>query len=376
MSTDSTTAPYIVIGAGIAGASTAYYLAKNGCSVVVVDRKEAGQATDAAAGILCPWLSQRRNKAWYHLAKEGVKFYPQLIDDLAEDGQIDTGYAKVGAIRLHRDMAKLKAMKERAIKRRENAPEIGEITMLDEEQTKALFPLLADGFGSVHVSGAARVDGRKLRESLIRAAKSLGAIFLEGNAQLLFNGNSIYGVTVNGKEIHAVKVIAAAGAWMGELFKPLGVDFHVQPQRAQIMHIQMQNVKTDLWPLVMPPNNQYMLTFGNGRVVIGSTHEDEAGYDYRVTAGGMHEILTKALETAPGIASATVVETRVGFRPVAPGFLPIIGELPGWEGLVLINGLGASGLTMGPYIGSQVARLSQGKQIDLNLNNYDVAKAL
>ncbi|WP_164216073.1 FAD-dependent oxidoreductase [Virgibacillus sp. YIM 98842] len=375
MSTDNT-APYIVIGSGIAGAATAYYLAKNECPVVVIDRKEAGQATDAAAGILCPWLSQRRNKAWYHLAKEGVKFYPQLIDDLAEDGQMDTGYAKVGAISLHKDGEKLQAMKERAVKRRENAPEIGEITLLDEEQTKALFPLLADGFGSVHVSGAARVDGRKLRESLIRAAKSLGAVFLEGSAQLLFKGNSIYGVEVEGKEINAVKVIAAAGAWMGELFKPLGVDFHVQPQRAQIMHIQMQNVKTDLWPLVMPPNNQYMLTFGNGRVVIGSTHEDEAGYDYRVTAGGMHEILTKAMETAPGIASATVVETRVGFRPVAPGFLPIIGELTGWDGLLLINGLGASGLTMGPYIGSQVARLSQGKKIDLDLNNYDVAQAL
>ncbi|MFA1819771.1 NAD(P)/FAD-dependent oxidoreductase [Virgibacillus oceani] len=368
--------PYIIIGAGIAGAATAYYLAKSGCDVVIVDRLEKGQATDAAAGILCPWLSQRRNKAWYHLAKEGVKFYPWLMDDLAAEGLTDTGYAKVGAISLHKDKGKLQAMKERAIKRREKAPEIGEVTLLDESKTKELFPLVADGFGSVHVSGAARVDGRKLRESLIKGAKKLGASLVEGNARLLFKGNSIYGVNVDGKEITAVKVIAATGAWMGELFKPLGVDFHVQPQRAQIMHVRMPDTLTDEWPLVMPPNNQYMLGFDEGRIIIGSTHEDEVGFDRRVTAGGMHEILTKAMDIAPGIAPATVLETRVGFRPVAPGFLPIMGELPGWDGLILINGLGASGLTMAPYIGSQVAKLARGEKMDIDLNYYDVSKAL
>ena len=56
---------FIVIGAGILGASTAYHLAKAGKDVVIIDRQDQGQATDAAAGIICPWLSQRRNKAWY-----------------------------------------------------------------------------------------------------------------------------------------------------------------------------------------------------------------------------------------------------------------------------------------------------------------------
>ena len=126
----------------------------------------------------------------------------------------------------------------------------------------------------------------------------------------------------------------------------------------------------------MPPNNQYMLGFDDGRIVLGSTSEDNVGFEHRITAGGMHEILTKAMEIAPGIVPATVLETRVGFRPVAPGFLPIIGELPGWDGLVLVNGLGASGLNMGPFIGSQVAKLVQGLDIEIDLKNYDVAKAL
>lgn len=66
---------YIVVGAGILGASTAYHLAKAGAQVTLVDRQDLGQATDAAAGIICPWLTQRRNKAWYQLAKNGAKFY-------------------------------------------------------------------------------------------------------------------------------------------------------------------------------------------------------------------------------------------------------------------------------------------------------------
>src|SRR6476620_1700986 len=121
----------IVIGAGILGASTAYHLAKNGAEVIVVDRQDAGQATDAAAGIICPWLSQRRNKAWYALAKSGAAYYTSLIQQLEEDGESETGYKQVGAISLHTDKVKLEKMKERAMKRLEDAPEIGLIRQLN-----------------------------------------------------------------------------------------------------------------------------------------------------------------------------------------------------------------------------------------------------
>ena len=121
---------YIVVGAGILGASTAYHLAKAGANVIIVDRQQVGQATDAAAGIVCPWLSQRRNKAWYKIVKGGARYYSSLIQQLEEDGETDTGYNRVGAISLHTDEKKLDQMEERAYKRREDAPEIGEITRL------------------------------------------------------------------------------------------------------------------------------------------------------------------------------------------------------------------------------------------------------
>lgn len=285
---------FIIIGGGILGASTAYRLAKNGAEVALIDRKDQGQATDAAAGIICPWLSQRRNKAWYRLAKGGARIYPHLIEELANDGETETGYDQVGAISLHTDEKKLIAMYDRAHKRREDAPEIGEISLLDSKQTQVMFPLLNDIYGAVHVSGGARVDGRKLRDSLLRGFEKHGGVLRYGDASLLSSGSQVTGVRLDGEVIEADTVIATSGAWMNELVKPLDVAFEVTMQKAQIMHLEVPAADTADWPVVMPPNNSYLLTFNNKRLVVGSTHEDHTGFDSRVTAGGVHEKIGRA----------------------------------------------------------------------------------
>jgi len=290
----------IVIGAGILGASTAYHLAKEGVNVTLVDRKDTGQATEAAAGIVCPWLTQRRNKPWYRLVKGGAKYYPTLIQELEDQGETETGYARVGAINIFDTDEKLEKKMEIARQRLETAPEMGEVTKLSAEETKKLFPVLSDEYGAVHISGGARVNGGELRDALIRGAKK---------------------------------------------------------------------------KVLMPPYNKYMLTFNDGKIVVGATHEDEAGFDNRVTAEAIHEILDKAFKVAPGLAESTYVETKVGFRPFTPGFLPIVGAVPQTKGLYVANGLGASGLTSGPYLGAQLAQHVMGQETELDLNDYDVSTA-
>ncbi|WP_413466153.1 NAD(P)/FAD-dependent oxidoreductase [Fictibacillus halophilus] len=366
----------IVIGAGILGASTAYHLAKAGADVILADRQDQGQATDAAAGIVCPWLSQRRNKAWYQLVKGGARYYPELIAQLEADGETETGYKRVGAISLHSDPEKLEKMAERAIKRREDAPEIGEVTVLSPAETQRLFPPIAEEYGSVFVSGGARVNGRSLRNALVSAAVKNGASLLKGEASIIHKNNRAIGIKVEEKTFLADKVIVTAGVWSQELLKPLGVNFKVTPQKAQIVHLEMPQTETSSWPVVMPPTNQYILTFEGGRVVVGATHEDEAGFDNRVTAGGVNEILTKSLAVAPGLADSTILETRVGFRPFTPSFLPVIGHLPHYENILLANGLGASGLTSGPYLGAELAKLALNQQTEIDINSYDVAGAI
>ena len=191
----------IVVGAGILGASTAYHLAKAGVAVTLIDRFDKGQATDAAAGIVCPWISQRRNKAWYELVKGGARYYPALIESLEKDGETETGYKKVGAISLHSDNEKLEKMAERARIRREDAPEIGEVSILSPEETKNLFPPLSGEHGAVYISGGARVNGRALRHALVNGAIKSGAELLHGNADLIYEHNRVVGVSLEEQPI-------------------------------------------------------------------------------------------------------------------------------------------------------------------------------
>ncbi len=366
----------IIVGSGILGASTAYHLAKEGIDVTIIDRNEPGQATEAAAGIVCPWLSQRRNKVWYRLAKGGAKYYPDLIQQLIEDGETETGYKKVGAISLHTDETKLDKMIERATKRREDAPEIGEIKKLSSEETREIFPPIAEDYQSVFVSGAARVNGSALRNALLRSAEKHGATIMYGDAKLYLSEDEVTGVTLGNETFIADKVILTAGAWAEELLSPMGLHFNVTSQKAQIVHLEMNNSVTNEWPVVMPPNDQYLLSFDDGRVVVGATHENEAGMDQRVTAGGLQEIFTKALSVAPGLADSTFLGAKVGFRPFTPGFLPVFGYVPGSKNLLAANGLGASGLTVGPYLGLELARLALGTETELDPADYDIEVAI
>lgn len=362
----------IIIGGGIVGASAAYALSKQDAEVILIDRKDSGQATDAAAGIICPWLSQRRNKPWYRLVKAGAAMYHELIAALEADGESDTGYKRIGALSIHTNHEKLIKMRDRALKRREEAPEIGEVHLLDEAETKKKFPLIAAGYESVFVTGAARVDGRKLRDAMLRAAQKHGAKILKGNASLLIEEKQVIGVNVADDIILADRVIATAGAWMDELIQPLGKKLEVKPQKAQILHLKYDDIDTANLPVIMPPNDQYLLSFDDQRFVIGATHEDDAGYDTRVTAFGIQDILNKALAIAPALENSSIIEARVGFRPTTPGFLPIIGAFPDIGGLLFANGLGATGLTAGPYLGQELAKLALNKPTELVLEDYQM----
>nr|WP_039808483.1 FAD-binding oxidoreductase [Jeotgalibacillus malaysiensis] len=361
----------IVIGGGIAGASAAYYLSKQPCEVILIDREDPGQATGAAAGIICPWLSQRRNKKWYFLVKEGAAYYPELIEELQCDGETDTGYKKTGGIALHAERSKRDKMMERAIEKREEAPEIGEINAIDDEQIKQLFPYLTEEYHGLHVTGAARVDGRKLRQSLIRAMQKNGGQLITGDAQLQSDETKSVTVLVNGKRHSADRIILAAGAWAPEVLKNLHIKIDVSYQKAQISHLGVAEETSEL-PVVMPPGDQYLLAFDDQRIVAGTTHENDRPMDDKITAGGIAEIMGKTLAVAGHLSEAEYLETRVGYRPFTPGFLPVAGPFPHIPKLLFINGLGSSGLTSGPFIGKEVAKIALGQESNINPEDYPV----
>ena len=362
----------IVIGSGIVGISTAYHLAGK-ADVTVIDRKEKGRATDAAAGIVCPWIAQRRNKAWYALAKGGAHYYATVVDDLKREGETETGYKRVGTLALHEDK-KLNEMQERTALRREEAPEIGDLTRMTAEEARALFPPLSDEYDALLVEGGARVDGEKLRAALERVAVKRGVTLVDGSAVLVEADG--YHVECDGIRFEADEIVLACGAWLPELMEPIGYTARVAGEKAQIVHVQLPDTDASDWPVVMPPRRRYLLGFEEGRIVIGSTHERDKAFDARPTAIGIHEVLSKGLESAPGLAEAELIETRVGFRPVTPNSIPILGRVPGAEQLLVANGLGSSGLTVGPFIGKVLADLVISGDCELDLSLYPIEESV
>lgn len=365
-----------VIGTGIVGASAAYQLVKKNIEVIMIDRKENGKATSAGAGIVCPWISRVDNEDWYNVAKRGARFYEHLIHDLEKQGEYNTGYKKVGALSVSDNTNELDEIEERVKQKKRDAPEVGEISRLNSIETRDLFPVLNEGLQSIFVSGAARIDGALLRAALKRAAVKLGAHLIEGEAQLIRNKDEVSGVKVGNDEIKVDKVLIATGAWAPELLKPLGVTLNVEPQRGQIAHITLPDSDTSDWPVVLPQSSHYMLAFDDSRVVAGATREDGSGFDYQLTAGGVNEVLSEALKVAPGLETGSLQEVRIGFRPMGPDILPILGTLDKHEEVVLATGLGASGLTMGPYVGFLAASIINKETVELNLEPYNPARAI
>ncbi len=366
----------IVVGTGIAGASAAYQLEKAGVDVTMIDRVQEGKATSAGAGIVCPWISSVENPDWYRIAKRGAAFYPSLIESLQADGETETGYKKVGALSVSTSMDILDSIEQRVREKQKTAPELGDIRRLNKTETQNYFPMLADELEAVYVSGAARVDGRFLREALKNAAQKHGAQLIQGTAGLKVEKGQVTGVVVEGAFFEADAVLLTAGAWAPELLKDLGLELHIEPQRGQIAHIKLSNQDTSSWPVVLPQTSYYMLAFDDSRVVAGATRETGSGFDHRLTAGGVHEILQECLEIAPGLQEGTLQEIRIGFRPMGPDILPLIGSINKVKGLYIANGLGASGLTMGPYVGALVSKLIMGESLSIDLRPYDPMRAI
>jgi D-amino-acid dehydrogenase len=359
----------VVVGAGILGASTAYHLTRAGAEVTIIDAAREGRATAAGAGIVCPWLTALDDSPFYALYAAGARYYPELVAALGKIGASDTGYARVGALFVSADADELGAVERLVRQRAAAAPEAGEVHRLAGSGARALFPPLREGLGAVRVSGGARVDGRRMTAALLDAATRLGMVRREGEVTLMAAGGRVSGVRLGEEMLAADAVVVAAGAWAPALLAPLGRELAITPQRGQIVHLTLPGEDTGGWPVILPASSHYLLAFEDSRVVVGATRED-AGFDYRVTARGLSEVLVEALRIAPGLADATILETRIGFRPVGPDHVPMLGSVPGLAGLTIGNGLGAVGLTIGPYAGRLLAAMALGKKPEIDLSPF------
>lgn len=362
----------VVVGGGIVGASAAYELACRGVNVTLVDREDQGYATQAGAGIVSGVSARERRSAVAAITHPSIAHYPDLVERLGEDGISESGYSPTHGLLVAQpdEVSSLQELFHRVVE--EWSGERGRaesFELLGPGEPRRLFPGIDERLGAIHIGRAARVDGRKFRAGLRQALKRRGGQLVTGDAAVVVENGRACGVTVGETHLAADAVVLCTGAWAPELVREQLPHLAVAPQRGQIIHLAVPDQDTGGWPFIVGYHSHYLLPFPD-RVVVGATRETRSGFDYRFTAEGVREVLSEALRIAPGLGAATVREMRIGFRPLSDDSLPVLGLVPGVEGLVLATGAGPSGLTIGPFCGAVAADLALGEPVALDLAPY------
>lgn len=345
-----------IIGGGIIGLTLANYLNKEKFDVTIYDQP-TGQATSASAGIISPWLSKRRNKQWYALAKDGANFFPQLIQDF----DLDTGIYQRSGTLLLRKQAQLDELYELALKRREAAPAIGEITLLTEAETAERLPLLKPT-ATLYVSGGGRLDGKAYLQHLRSLAEERGTHFVNQHAAL--KQAATLTVLVDQQAVNYDRIILTSGPHLKALLQPLNYQTDIRPQKGQLLAFQTNYRQSASWPVAMLDGEADLIPFADGKVLLGATHENDGGWDLTATQEAFQQLTTSAadfLADPAGLFDAPY-DYRVGTRAYTSDFAPFFGRLR--EDLLVASGLGSSGLTTGPYIGYLLANYLNGEAVN------------
>lgn len=357
----------IIVGGGVVGAGAAFRLAQSDTKTLLIDSRDAGRATDAGAGIIAAETSGTTiAPEWFDFAMTACNFYPTLVEQLQREGAGDIGYQVCGELTVAMDQDELDAYeaKKRVVFDRQRAlnhPGPDDLREVSPEEACAMFPALRPPLKALYFRGAARVDGRLLSKAMLTVAQNRGLrIIQERVEKLVIEGGCVTGVAINGDVIRAPKVIIAGGAWSAHFGDQLGCAIPVEPQRGQIIHLRLPDTDTGSWPIVDAFHGHYLVCWPDGRVVAGATREVGSGFVPKTSAAGVHEVLGEALRVAPGLADAEIADIRVGLRPRTVDNMPVLGGVPGVEGVFLATGHGATGLQLGPYSGSLAAEWALG----------------
>jgi D-amino-acid dehydrogenase len=181
----------IVIGGGIVGASAAYHLACGGARTLLVDRADAGRASDAGAGIITAGTGGIGiSDAWFEIALKADRYYPALVEQLKDVQAGDTGYAPCGLLRVavaDEEVEALEQSRARLAERQQRwgVPQADDLYDVSPADARALFPPLGAVQRALYFRQAARVDGRRMSAALVQAGTQHDLTIRRGGVERL-----------------------------------------------------------------------------------------------------------------------------------------------------------------------------------------------
>lgn len=325
-----------IIGGGIIGLTTAYYLSKEkNYKVSLYD--DGKQATKAAVGIICPWLNQRRNKYWYELVRDGAEFYDTLISDLDDD----IFYHKVGGLYINPKMEE--KIFNIAKKRASESYKVGEVKKVNKRDNPELAPHDFIWDTGIFVSGAARVDGDILLETLLKSSLEQGISYHHKKVSIEKLGSQ-YKVDDALFDL----LVLSPGSHLKDLMNfdsKYKVD--VRAQKGQLIQFKLDDKNE--YPVIMPKGEIDFLFGKDGELVVGASHENQYK-DESVDWDVLEQLKRDALEYFPSLENKEIDNHRIGLRAHNSTFTPFYGNLKNDPNIFVASALGSSGLSSGPII--------------------------
>jgi D-amino-acid dehydrogenase len=380
MSREGTDKHVVVIGAGVVGVTTAYYLSKQGYRVTVVDHASevatgasygnAGQLsytfTDALAkpefiaripGLLAGTDPGSRVSANTIAVLKTAQRSAGLMAELRATLPIDFSHRTSGKLVLLSSREELRAAEESARLKKEYG---SDAVILSTGDAIHIEPALAnfneDFIAAVYSKGDAVADSRMftlaLKDSL---AKSGNVTFTLGHKveRLIRSGGRLKAVRLEDEEIAADAAVVCSGAWSGQLLQPLGINPRIYPVRGY--SVTLPPGEESPYVSITVLRRRIVFSRLNGRTRIAG-FADFMGFNTAADKKRIAALIDSAKTCAPRAADYSVSDQNHwgGFRPMTPDGRPRVGP-SGIDGLYLNTGHGMLGWTLACASGHDVA---------------------
>jgi len=400
----------VIVGGGVVGMSTAFYLQKAGLSVAIVDRGRYSEAASTGnAGMIVPshivplsapgviakglkWLMNPESPLYIkpsanpkfvkwlwlfqkHCTADHVNYSIPILRDLSLlsrdlftdicslPGFEDVGLAHDGLLMLHRTPYAEKDNLELA----DLAEGAGlEIQRLDRDETLALEPALrSEVTGSVYFKQDSSVHPELFMKAMEAHLRAHGVVFKNAEVKSFSVSESrVRSVNTDSEKVQTNHVILAAGSWTPALAAKLGATIAVQPAKGYSITVPVD--KPSLRVPCILTDDKVTITPMPGCIRFGGTLA-LSGFDSSVNERRAAPIRRQAEAYCSGVDS---VKTWAGFRPASPDGLPFIGALPKVGNAFVATGHGMMGVTLGPVTGKLIAQAVTGKPSEVNLNPF------
>ena len=347
----------VIVGAGVHGLSTAYYLAKQGVTdIAVLDKGYVGGGASARSTAIV-----RAN----YLTVEGIPFFREslkLYEGLAleldfnlmfnQTGRLDIGHAEstVYALRQRVELNKLLGVDSRLI----GPEEIKELVpVIDLREGKHL-PVMA----ALYHPPAGTVRHDAVVWGYGRGSDRLGVEihpFTEVTG-LLRSGDRITGVETPKGTVNAGTVVSATAGWTSIISGMAGVELPIVTYPLQAF--VTEPLKPFMDRVISSGNlHVYIYQTDRGEIVIGGPVDPYPTYSHRSTLNMLEELARFAVELVPSLRDVNVMRQWTGICDMTPDYAPIMGEVEGLEGFVLNAGWGTWGFKAAPIAGKCIAEL-------------------